>query len=154
MLCASVINIPIFVPFKFDCHSSLPASRPLLAVRCGDHAIPSILNNTPRMPLNHSPRKAVALASGDERSSSRLRSSNQPQLTRRVFFCGVVVENAGHGQELPPGVLPFGGPHTREFTRQQTCRTSLQVWVTQSTWSLKQAKRYQIPTLLPICYKR
>ncbi|THH28409.1 hypothetical protein EUX98_g5772 [Antrodiella citrinella] len=50
-----------------------------------------------------SPRKTIPLATGDERpqnSVSRTGSSH----TKRVFFCGVVVENSGYGRELPPDV--------------------------------------------------
>lgn len=46
------------------------------------------------MILSTSPRKAVPLASGDgwDQSSS---SSKGPPVTRRAFFCGVVVESEG-----------------------------------------------------------
>ncbi|THH02181.1 hypothetical protein EW026_g647 [Hermanssonia centrifuga] len=54
------------------------------------------------MALAYSPRKQVVpLAAGDDRPSLR---SSHPTLTRRVYFCGVVVENADNGYELPPDV--------------------------------------------------
>ncbi|GJE84556.1 RhoGEF domain-containing protein [Phanerochaete sordida] len=57
------------------------------------------------MALSHSPRKAtVPLASGDERSASHLKAAHLPKLTRRVFYCGVVVENTEHDEELPHDV--------------------------------------------------
>jgi hypothetical protein len=40
------------------------------------------------MVLSASPRKAVPLASGDDREQSKVAS-----VTRRIFFCGVVVES-------------------------------------------------------------
>ncbi len=44
------------------------------------------------MVLSTSPRKAVPLASGDD--WEKLASpSKAPSVTRRVFFCGVVVES-------------------------------------------------------------
>jgi hypothetical protein len=42
------------------------------------------------MVLSTSPRKAVPLASGDDRETSRV-----ALVTRRAFFCGVVVESEG-----------------------------------------------------------
>jgi hypothetical protein len=42
------------------------------------------------MVLSTSPRKAVPLASGDGRETSMVAS-----VTRRTFFCGVVVESEG-----------------------------------------------------------
>ena len=46
------------------------------------------------MVLSTSPRKAVPLASGDDcDQSSSL--SKVPSVTRRAFFCGVVVESEG-----------------------------------------------------------
>ncbi|TCD67500.1 hypothetical protein EIP91_012305 [Steccherinum ochraceum] len=50
-----------------------------------------------------SPRKTVPLASGDDRPQT-MRSKSGPSITKRVFFCGVVVENSGYGRELPPDV--------------------------------------------------
>lgn len=63
------------------------------------------------MALSHSPRKLVPLTVGDERPSSSRFKPTQPRLTRRVFFCGVVVENAEHGQELSPGACARGQRH-------------------------------------------
>ncbi|EKM59750.1 uncharacterized protein PHACADRAFT_88401 [Phanerochaete carnosa HHB-10118-sp] len=59
------------------------------------------------MALNHTPRKGVPLASGEERSISRLKGAPLPKLTRRVYFCGVVVENTDHDEELPNGIYPL-----------------------------------------------
>ncbi|KAH8094910.1 hypothetical protein BXZ70DRAFT_1066217 [Cristinia sonorae] len=47
-----------------------------------------------------SPRKTVPLAAGDEPRPHPTR----PTITRRAFFCGVVVENSGYGHTLPPDV--------------------------------------------------
>ncbi|CAL1700184.1 unnamed protein product [Somion occarium] len=55
------------------------------------------------MALSHSPRKQVPLATGDE-DRPTLKSRSIPNLTKRVFFCGVVVENPGHGRQLPQDV--------------------------------------------------
>ncbi|KAI0082531.1 hypothetical protein K474DRAFT_1655326 [Panus rudis PR-1116 ss-1] len=55
------------------------------------------------MALSQSPRKTIPLATGDE-DRPPLRSRTSPALTRRAFYCGVVVENAGHGRELPQEV--------------------------------------------------
>jgi len=53
------------------------------------------------MVLSASPRKAVPLASGDgwEQSGS---GSKVASITRRAFFCGVVVESEG-GKEISEG---------------------------------------------------
>lgn len=48
-----------------------------------------------------SPRKQVPLASGDDDWESGP-SSKLPSVTKRVFFCGVVVEN-NDGVELSEG---------------------------------------------------
>lgn len=42
------------------------------------------------MVLSTSPRKAVPLASGDDLETSKVAS-----VTRRAFFCGVIVESEG-----------------------------------------------------------
>lgn len=58
------------------------------------------------MALSQSPRKVVPLAMEDEhvpRPKPRTAGSN---VTRRVFFCGVVVEGTDSGRELPQGVSP------------------------------------------------
>lgn len=46
------------------------------------------------MVLSTSPRKAVPLASGDDCDQSSSISKG-PSVTRRAFFCGVVVESEG-----------------------------------------------------------
>jgi len=53
------------------------------------------------MALSSSPRKTVPLATGDE---PRLREPMHPTVTKRVFYCGVVVEGSEHGRRLPDGV--------------------------------------------------
>jgi hypothetical protein len=58
------------------------------------------------MALNSSPRKLVIpLASGDE--SKSLPPSIGPNLTKRVFYCGVVVEGSENGRRLPDGLSLF-----------------------------------------------
>ena len=54
------------------------------------------------MALNPSPRKTVPLATGDE---LRPRDLSLPAITKRVFYCGVVVEGSEHGRRLPDGEL-------------------------------------------------
>ncbi|KAN0131381.1 hypothetical protein V8E53_010758 [Lactarius tabidus] len=64
------------------------------------------------MILSSSPRKAVPLASGDDRE--RLGSpSKAPSVTRRAFFCGVVVESEGGNaisEEVQELVASLGEP--------------------------------------------
>ncbi|KIK67960.1 hypothetical protein GYMLUDRAFT_36761 [Collybiopsis luxurians FD-317 M1] len=50
------------------------------------------------MALSNSPRKQVPLATGDESRSRDFASL--PNITKRVFFCGVVVEGSENGKEL------------------------------------------------------
>ena len=52
------------------------------------------------MVLSTSPRKAVPLASGDDWEQAG--PSKVASITRRVFFCGVVVESEG-GNEISEG---------------------------------------------------
>ncbi|KAJ7904679.1 hypothetical protein B0H14DRAFT_3079502 [Mycena olivaceomarginata] len=53
------------------------------------------------MALSTSPRKIIPLSTGEE---TRPRSdSSTPSLTKRVFFCGVVVEGSENGRRLPEG---------------------------------------------------
>lgn len=55
------------------------------------------------MAVSSSPRKLVVpLASGDEPKS--LSASTGPNLTKRVFYCGVVVEGSENGRRLPDGM--------------------------------------------------
>ncbi|KAF9534699.1 hypothetical protein CPB83DRAFT_780431 [Crepidotus variabilis] len=66
------------------------------------------------MALNSSPRKLVIpLATGDE-PKPRISSSVGPSVTRRVFYCGVVVEGSENGRRLPDEiqdlVLSLGNP--------------------------------------------
>lgn len=53
------------------------------------------------MALSASPRKVVPLATGD---SPRIRgTSSIPSVTKRVFYCGVVIEGSENGRRLPEG---------------------------------------------------
>lgn len=54
------------------------------------------------MALSTSPRKLVVpLATGDEPRSRNLPVG--PSVTKRVFYCGVVVEGSENGRRLPEG---------------------------------------------------
>ncbi|KAK7061920.1 DH domain-containing protein [Favolaschia claudopus] len=54
------------------------------------------------MALSTSPRKTIPLSTGEE---TRFRSdSTTPTLTKRVFFCGVVVEGSENGRRLPEDI--------------------------------------------------
>lgn len=55
------------------------------------------------MALSTSPRKVVPLASGDD--SRPRKDSSDPSVTKRVFYCGVVVEGSENGRRLPEGTL-------------------------------------------------
>jgi hypothetical protein len=63
------------------------------------------------MVLSTSPRKAVPLASGDDWEQSGS-TSKVASITRRVFFCGVVVESEGGKaiSEGPSVLLPAVAP--------------------------------------------
>lgn len=54
------------------------------------------------MALNNSPRKVVPLASGDDTTPRRRADTT---VTKRVFYCGVVVEGCEGGKRLPDGKL-------------------------------------------------
>ncbi|KAJ7228502.1 RhoGEF domain-containing protein [Mycena pura] len=54
------------------------------------------------MALSTSPRKVIPLSTGEE-TRSRCESI-APGLTKRVFFCGVVVEGSESGRRLPEGI--------------------------------------------------
>ncbi|KAI6047452.1 hypothetical protein EDC04DRAFT_2864519 [Pisolithus marmoratus] len=66
------------------------------------------------MALNGSPRKTVPLASGDEDTPRRSGPGHGQNVTRRVFYCGVVVEGCEGGKRLPDDVqdlvLSLGDP--------------------------------------------
>ncbi|KAI6003714.1 hypothetical protein EDD15DRAFT_2156946 [Pisolithus albus] len=66
------------------------------------------------MALNGSPRKTVPLASGDDETPRRSGPDNGQNVTRRVFYCGVVVEGCEGGKRLPEDVqdlvLSLGDP--------------------------------------------
>ncbi|KAG6911239.1 hypothetical protein DXG01_003106 [Tephrocybe rancida] len=65
------------------------------------------------MALSSSPRKVVPLASGDDLPRAR-KDSSGPTVTKRVFYCGVVVEGSENGRRLPDEiqdlVLSLGNP--------------------------------------------
>ncbi|KAG5648922.1 hypothetical protein DXG03_000271 [Asterophora parasitica] len=65
------------------------------------------------MALSSSPRKVIPLASGDDYSRPH-KDSTSPGVTKRVFYCGVVVEGSENGRRLPEDiqdlVLSFGNP--------------------------------------------
>ncbi|KAJ7684015.1 hypothetical protein B0H17DRAFT_985586 [Mycena rosella] len=54
------------------------------------------------MALSSSPRKIVPLSTGEELRSRC--ESTAPGLTKRVFFCGVVVEGSENGRRLPEDI--------------------------------------------------
>lgn len=54
------------------------------------------------MALHATPRKVVPLATGDE-LKPRSTTPAPPGLTKRVFFCGVVIEGSEYGRQLPDG---------------------------------------------------
>ncbi|KAG5716704.1 Rho guanine nucleotide exchange factor gef2 [Termitomyces sp. T112] len=67
------------------------------------------------MALGSSPRKVVPLASGDDLLKTRARKdSSGPSVTKRVFYCGVVVEGSENGKRVPDDiqdlVLSLGNP--------------------------------------------
>ncbi|KAG6854872.1 hypothetical protein C0991_012062 [Blastosporella zonata] len=65
------------------------------------------------MALSSSPRKVVPLASGDDFPRAR-KDSSGPTVTKRVFYCGVVVEGSENGRrltdEIQDLVLSLGNP--------------------------------------------
>ncbi|KAJ3859197.1 hypothetical protein EV359DRAFT_51220 [Lentinula novae-zelandiae] len=56
------------------------------------------------MALASSPRKQIPLATGDETRPRDLAPTVSPSHTKRVFFCGVVVEGSENGKELTEGI--------------------------------------------------
>ena len=59
------------------------------------------------MAISTSPRKVVPLHPGDDYESRVTRPislAGPPALTRRAFFCGVVVEGPSDGMDLSEGV--------------------------------------------------
>lgn len=65
------------------------------------------------MALNNSPRKVVPLSSGDD-TTPRKRADGT--VTKRVFYCGVVVEGCEGGKRLPDGgLLRPTRPNSRQF---------------------------------------
>lgn len=54
------------------------------------------------MAINTSPRKVVPLASGDDDYAPG-RARPPPAVTKRAFFCGVVVEGPSNGMDLSEG---------------------------------------------------
>ncbi|KAI0751111.1 hypothetical protein C8Q80DRAFT_1155611 [Daedaleopsis nitida] len=61
------------------------------------------------MALLQSPRKVVPLAMDDEHVPRPKPRSAGPNVTRRVFFCGVVVEGAESGREIPQDIQDLIG---------------------------------------------
>jgi hypothetical protein len=57
------------------------------------------------MALSSSPRKVVPLAGGTDWQSAPKHLPTGPSVTKRVFYCGVVVENSENGRRLPQGVF-------------------------------------------------
>ncbi len=57
------------------------------------------------MALSSSPRKVIPLAMEDEHVPRPKPRSAGSNLTRRVFFCGVVVEGTEGGRELSQGAF-------------------------------------------------
>ncbi|KAF8969440.1 hypothetical protein BDZ97DRAFT_1902547 [Flammula alnicola] len=79
------------------------------------------------MALNASPRKLVIpLASGDEPRSRT--STSTATITKRVFYCGVVVEGSENGRRLPDEiqdlVLSLGNPLPSESSTDLLSSTS------------------------------
>jgi hypothetical protein len=54
------------------------------------------------MPPSSSPRKVVPLSMGDDWEPSN-KPKSWPSLTKRAFFCAVVVEGPGHGKQYSEG---------------------------------------------------
>jgi hypothetical protein len=79
------------------------------------------------MVLSTSPRKAVPLASGDDWEQAG--PSKVASITKRVFFCGVVVESEGGNEisEGPSSMLIFLACNVERFT--QMFKNSLHLWV-------------------------
>ena len=57
------------------------------------------------MALSQSPRKLVPLAMQDEHVPRPKPKTTPANVTRRVFYCGVVVEGTEGGRELSHGAL-------------------------------------------------
>lgn len=57
------------------------------------------------MALSTSPRKVVPLATGADWQLVPKHIPTGPAFTKRVFYCGVVVENSENGRRLPQGAL-------------------------------------------------
>ncbi len=57
------------------------------------------------MAINTSPRKVVPLSTGDEYDTrpKPIPLSTAPPVTKRAFFCGVVVEGPNDGEDLSDG---------------------------------------------------
>ncbi|KAG2013296.1 signal transducer [Coprinopsis cinerea AmutBmut pab1-1] len=78
------------------------------------------------MALSSSPRKTIPLASGDE--PRRDMNQHPPSVTKRVFYCGVVVEGSEHGRRLPDEiqdlVLSLGNPLPSEDDNEMLSSSS------------------------------
>ena len=68
------------------------------------------------MALSSSPRKVVPLAGGDDWQLLHKPIKSGPTPIKRVFYCGVVVENSENGRNLPEGAT-FAHTETTKLTR-------------------------------------
>lgn len=61
------------------------------------------------MAISTSPRKVVPLSTGDEHETrpKLVALSTAPSITKRAFFCGVVVEGPNDGEDLSDGEWPY-----------------------------------------------
>ncbi|EGN93023.1 hypothetical protein SERLA73DRAFT_98341 [Serpula lacrymans var. lacrymans S7.3] len=73
------------------------------------------------MALSTSPRKVIPLSSGDDNTPRKISSATV--VTKRVFFCGVVVEGCENGRRLPEDIQelvlslgdPLGSPNDNDI---------------------------------------
>ncbi|PCH40917.1 hypothetical protein WOLCODRAFT_137069 [Wolfiporia cocos MD-104 SS10] len=56
------------------------------------------------MALSHSPRRVIPLSSGEDYVPRPRTRTSTTSITKRVFFCGVVVEGSEGGREIPQDV--------------------------------------------------
>lgn len=60
---------------------------------------------TSTMAISTSPRKVIPLNTGDDWELRPRAASSGPTVTRRAFFCGVVVEGPSDGMDLSEGLF-------------------------------------------------